>query len=206
MTKNIVWHQSEIFYSDKCDLLSQKSFVIWFTGLSGSGKSTIATQLEKQLYQRGYLTCWLDGDNVRHGLNSDLGFSRKDRNENIRRIMEVAKILQDTGVIVIVSCISPYREMRDRARDYIGKDKFVEVYVNASLDVCVARDTKGLYHKADQQQLENFTEISANYEIPTDADIVLNTNDDSIIQSVGTVMHHLSIRKLIMLDEVKNHK
>ena len=141
--KEIVWHSSQVTSFDRQALLGHQSMTLWFTGLSGSGKSTLAYSLERRLISMGMMCCVLDGDNVRHGLNRDLGFSHFDRSENIRRVAEVARLMIDAGLIVITSFISPYQEDREMARSIIGTEKFVEVYLNAALDICEKRDTKG---------------------------------------------------------------
>ena len=163
--------------------MAGKNKVFWFTGLSGSGKSTIAAALEKELHNKGYPTYILDGDNVRHGLNSDLGFSEKDRKENIRRIAEVTKLFYDTGVTVLVCFISPYRKDREVARTLIGKD-FIEVEVRCPLKVCEERDPKGLYKKARAGEIKDFTGIDSTYEPPEKAEIVLDTSNQTIATSV----------------------
>ena len=152
MNKNIHWHESEISSEQREELLSQKGIVLWLTGLSGSGKSTIARKLEEELYNRQKLTYVLDGDNIRYGLNKDLGFSPQDREENIRRIGEVSRLFQDAGIIVITAFISPYQKDRDLVRELIPKERFWEVFVRAPLSVCENRDTKGLYKKSPSRR------------------------------------------------------
>jgi len=155
--------------------LNQRGATIWLTGFSGSGKSTIALQLEKELIEQGRLCYILDGDNVRHGLNRDLGFSMEDRKENIRRIAEVAALMNDAGMIVISSFISPYISDRAEAREVIGEQSFIEVFVDASIEVCEQRDPKGLYKKARTGEIQQFTGISDPYEVPQDAEMTINT-------------------------------
>lgn len=169
------WHKHKITREDRIRLLGKPNKVIWLTGLSGSGKSTIASLLEEKLHRKGYLTYILDGDNVRHGLNSDLGFSRKDREENIRRVAEVAKLMYDAGITVIVAFISPFRNGREYARSLIGRD-FIEVYVKCPLEVCEARDPKGLYRKARRGEIREFTGIDSPYEEPERPDVVVETS------------------------------
>jgi len=181
--KNIVWHTGDINYEDRCENLGQEGQVIWFTGLSGSGKSTIAVEVEKELLNRGKAVYRLDGDNIRHGLNSDLGFSAKDRDENIRRIAEVAALFRDSGMIVLASFISPYQEMRDFARKRAQGD-FVEVHVKADVETCAKRDPKGLYDKAKRGEIDNFTGVSAPYEEPQDPELVIDTAQLSVEESV----------------------
>ena len=177
---NITWHEANIVQKDREQLLNQKGCVIWFTGLSGSGKSTLALEVESKLYQRGHLTYVLDGDNIRHGLNKNLGFSPEDREENIRRIGEVAKLFADAGVIAMTAFISPYRTDRDNARDLLEEGRFVEVFVDCPLEVCEARDTKGLYQKARAGEIKEFTGISAPYEEPSQPELTVNTDDQNL--------------------------
>jgi adenylylsulfate kinase len=178
------------------DILNQNGVVIWLTGLSGSGKSTLAFELEAKLLQMRKLVYVLDGDIIRSGLNSDLGFSEEDRNENIRRVAEVAAILKDVSVITIVAFISPYRIMREFARKKAGKDSFIEVYVKASLETCISRDPKGLYKKALRNEITQFTGISSLYEEPSEPDLTIDTEYLSIKESTnmltGFVMNHIS--------------
>src|SRR5207253_8148184 len=167
--------------------------VVWFTGLSGAGKSTIAQALERELFARGMQTYVLDGDNIRHGLNSNLGFSPEDRVENIRRVSEVARLMADSGVITITAFISPYRMDRRRAREIAleGKSEFVEVFVDAPLEVCEARDPKNLYKKARAGKIREFTGIDAPYEPPIDPEIVVRTHQQSIEESVASILEQL---------------
>ncbi len=176
---------------DKERQLQQRAKVLWFTGLSGSGKSTIAHHLEKRLHEAGFFTMTLDGDNVRTGINSNLGFTEADRQENIRRIAEVSKLFRNCGIITINCFISPVNELRDMARAIIGKDDFIEIYVNAPLEVCEQRDVKGLYKKARAGELKNFTGIDAPFEAPDNPDIVLNTAQLDIEQSVNKVLEFI---------------
>ena len=188
--KNIVWHEGEISYQDRCENLGQKGRVVWFTGLSGSGKSTIAVEVEKQLLSQGKAVYRLDGDNIRHGLNSDLEFSAEDRDENIRRIAEVSALFRDSGMIVLASFISPYQEMRDFARKRAQGD-FVEIHVKADVETCANRDPKGLYEKAKKGEIENFTGVSAPYEEPQNPELVIDTAQLSVKESVGKVLDYL---------------
>ncbi len=171
--------------------MNQHPFVIWLTGLSGSGKSTLASGLEKRLVERGFRTYLLDGDNIRTGLNRDLGFSEKDRKENIRRIGEVCKLMNDAGLIVISSFISPFRSERDFVRSLLPASDFAEVYVNASLESCEARDVKGLYKKARKGLIPDFTGISSPYEIPANPEIELFTDRETPEESIGRLMDYL---------------
>ena len=174
-SSNIHWQSLEVSRSARAAQKNQKAAVIWFTGLSGSGKSTIASALEKRLYSFGRHTYVLDGDNVRHGLNRDLGFTDVDRVENIRRVAEVSRLMADAGLLVLVSFISPFRSERDTARNLIGESEFIEVFVDTPLDICEARDPKGLYKKARRQELMNFTGIDSPYEPPENPDVHINT-------------------------------
>lgn len=186
--KNIIWQDGKVQYQDRCDNLKQKGLIIWFTGLSGAGKSTIAIELEKVLVKKKKVVYRLDGDNVRHGLNSDLGFSVEDRNENIRRIAEVATLFKDAGIITLVAFISPYQKARDFARARAGKDSFLEVFVKAEVETCIKRDPKGLYEKAKKGEIKNFTGISAPYEEPKNADLILDTAQLTVNDSVNKVL------------------
>ncbi|HED10189.1 MAG TPA: adenylyl-sulfate kinase [Caldithrix abyssi] len=174
--------------ADKAALLGQEARVFWMTGLSGSGKSTLAIGLEKALYQKGYLTQILDGDNIRSGINSNLGFSEEDRMENIRRIAEVSKLFVNCGIITINSFVSPTRAIRQQARQIIGGD-FVEIYINASLEVCEQRDVKGLYKKARSGEIPNFTGIHQPFEAPEHPDLEIDTSRNTIEESVEKLVN-----------------
>lgn len=171
--------------------MEQKGIVLWLTGLSGSGKSTIAQYLEQELYNSGYLTKVLDGDNIRSGINNNLGFSIEDRKENIRRIAEVAKLFLDTGIITICSFISPTAEIRNFAKSIIGPDSFFEIFINTPLSVCEERDIKGLYKKARAGEIKNFTGIDSPYEKPHEPALTIQTENQSVIQSVETILNFL---------------
>jgi len=188
---NITWHDGQVSRDDRQKLLGQRGCTLWLTGLSGSGKSTIAVAAEKALAERGRLTYILDGDNIRHGLNANLGFSPEDRTENIRRIGEVSKLFTDAGVIVFSSFISPYRADRDAVRTIMGDGDFIEVYVNASVETCEGRDVKGLYKKARAGEIPEFTGISAPYEAPEKPEVVLDTNGQTVEQSVAELVAYL---------------
>ena len=194
---NITWHQATIGQADREKLLKQKGCVIWFTGLSGSGKSTLAYEVENVLHKRGHLTYVLDGDNVRHGLNKNLGFSPEDREENIRRIGEVGKLFADAGVIAMTAFISPYIADRDKARATVEVGRFIEVFVKCPLSVCEERDTKGLYQKARAGEIKEFTGISAPYEAPAHPEIVVNTAELTLSESAQKVIGFLEERDLI---------
>ena len=190
---NVHWHQGDISRADRTQLLGQKGVTLWFTGLSGSGKSTIAVALEKALYQHGKLTYRLDGDNIRLGINKNLGFSAQDRSENIRRIGEISKLFVDAGVIALASFISPYAADRDRVRQLhqeAGFD-FVEVFVDCALDQAEARDPKGLYKKARAGEIKNFTGIDDPYEAPQQPEIHLRSDKMSLEQEVNIVIDYL---------------
>jgi bifunctional enzyme CysN/CysC len=186
--KNVHKQALSIGRAEREHLNSHKGQVIWFTGLSGSGKSTIANSLEVALHNQGYRTYILDGDNIRGGLNKDLGFTDADRVENIRRITEVAKLMMDAGLIVMTAFISPFRRERDMARDLIGAENFVEVYVDTPLEVCEERDVKGLYKKARAGQLPNFSGISSAYEPPISPDIIVGRDVASITNTVESIV------------------
>ncbi len=188
---NLTWHEGQVSRTDRQSLLGQRGCTIWLTGLSGSGKSTIAVAAEKALKDLGRLTYILDGDNIRMGLNSNLGFSPDDRTENIRRIGEVSKLFTDAGIIVFSSFISPYRADRDAIREIMGDGDFVEVWVDASVETCEGRDVKGLYKKARAGEIPEFTGISAPYEEPTKPELVLDTNRLSVDESVAQVLSFL---------------
>lgn len=198
---NITWHQANVVQTDREKLLNQRGCVIWFTGLSGSGKSTLALEVENKLHQRGHLTYVLDGDNIRHGLNKNLGFSPEDREENIRRIGEVAKLFNDAGVIAMTAFISPYRTDRDNARDLLDEGRFVEVFVDCPLEVCEARDTKGLYQKARAGEIKEFTGISAPYEEPVQPELTVNTSELTLEECTERVIARLENIGLIPVSQ-----
>ncbi len=174
--------------TDKEQLLGQRGVMLWFTGLSGSGKSTVAVALERELHRRGRLCRLLDGDNIRTGINAGLGFSAEDRRENIRRIAEVGKLFVDTGVITLAAFVSPTEELRTLARDIIGADDFMEIFVATPLEECERRDVKGLYARARRGEVKNFTGISAPFEAPRNPALVLDTTDTPVEESVGKVL------------------
>lgn len=189
MNKNdtIIWHQNKVTGEDRERVLGQKGLVVWFTGLSGSGKSTIAVELEKMLTDQGRAAYLLDGDNIRCGINSDLGFSDEDRNENIRRISEIAALFRDAGIITLVSFISPFRKMREFARERAGVDTFIEVYVSTDFETCMARDPKGLYKK----DIQNFTGKDSAYEAPVNPEITLDTIHHTPIECAKIVYREI---------------
>ena len=188
---NVVWHEYKITREDRERLLNQKGCVLWFTGLPSSGKSTLANEVAHLLHQRGQLTYVLDGDNIRHGLNKDLGFSPEDREENIRRIGEVAKLFADAGVIALTAFVSPYRKDRNRARSLLEDGRFIEVYVNCPVQVCESRDPKGLYKKAKAGEIPQFTGISAPYEPPENPEIEVRTDEMSVSEAAQVVIRYL---------------
>ncbi|MBU0518514.1 adenylyl-sulfate kinase [bacterium] len=190
---NITWHESHVERAERAKLLKQKGCTIWFTGLPSSGKSTTAFTLEHELIKRGFLAYALDGDNVRHGLNKNLGFSSEDREENIRRIGEVAKLFADAGLITMTSFISPYREDRDQARkihDETGL-KFIEVFVDTPIEVCEVRDPKGLYKKARDGELKGFTGVDDPYEAPLNPELTIDTKSQSPEQIAADILEYL---------------
>jgi len=190
---NIQWHQGAITRTDRERLGNHRGVTIWFTGLPSSGKSTLAVALEEALYEKGYHTYILDGDNVRHGLNRNLGFSPDDREENIRRIGEVAKLFRDAGIINMTAFISPYRRDRRMARDLAGNDgDFIEVFVDCPVDVCEKRDPKGMYKKAREGLIREFTGVSAPYEEPEDPEIHLLTHERSLDECVREILDYLA--------------
>lgn len=199
MSKNIIWHEHLVERRDRNRMNKHRSGVVWFTGLSASGKSTIAHHLEKELFERGIRSYVLDGDNVRHGISSDLGFSREDRRENLRRIAETAKLFSDAGIVVLAAFISPYREDREFVREIVGNGNFFEVYVKCPVDVCEARDPKGLYKKAKAGEIKGYTGVDAPYEEPENPDMVLDTGAMDLESCVGTVLKFLDGKKFILL-------
>jgi adenylylsulfate kinase len=188
---NITWHEGHVTRKEREKILGQRGVTIWLTGLSGSGKSTVATAAEQVVLGKGKLAYVLDGDNVRHGLNKNLGFSPEDRTENIRRIGEVAKLFNDSGVVVFTAFISPYREDRDAVRELMAEGDFVEVLVDADVATCEDRDPKGLYKKARAGEIPEFTGISAPYEAPERPELVLDTGVQSLQESVEQLVGYL---------------
>lgn len=189
--EDIVWHSQNVTKEKRLTLLNQKPCILWFTGLSGSGKSTIANAVEAELFKRGRKTYLLDGDNVRHGLNKDLGFSEIDRIENIRRIGEVSKLFVDSGLIVLTAFISPFRSDRQIAKSLVKYDEFIEVFIDTPLEICESRDPKGLYKKARDGAIKNFTGISSPYEAPEEPQIHIQTDKHTISQCADIVVNHL---------------
>ena len=190
-SQDVTWQPSKVDASDRARILHEDPATVWLTGLSGSGKSTIAFELEHQLMKSSHLVFVLDGDNIRHGLSRDLGFSPEHRTENIRRVAEVAKLFNDAGMIIITSFISPYQEDRELARKIIGNDRFIEVHLSTDLQTCEKRDPKGLYKKVRQGNITEFTGISAPYEAPLNPELILDTGKLTIDQSVAKIMQQL---------------
>ncbi|MGQ9570524.1 MAG: adenylyl-sulfate kinase [Thermodesulfovibrionales bacterium] len=201
MENHIRWHNGFVKRQDRNRLNNHKSGLIWFTGLPSSGKSTIAHLVEKYLFEKGIRTYVLDGDNVRHGLNSNLGFSRDDRYENLRRIVELSKLMVDAGLIVLASFISPYREDRKYVKERFHNDNFLEIYVKCSIEECEKRDPKGNYKKARAGIIQNYTGISAPYEEPENPNLIIDTKKLSLQNSVQEVMKLLKERNFISLNE-----
>ena len=191
-TNNIFFSKGKVNYNDRCKLLKQRGIVLWLTGLSGSGKSTIAIELEKKLIELNKISYRLDGDNIRTGLNSDLGFSKQDRDENIRRIAEICTLFKDAGIITLVSFISPFKKMREYAKNKVGKNNFYEIYVKADLETCKTRDTKGLYEKAKKNEIENFTGITSKYEEPENPDLILDTTLLTVDEAVKKIIESIN--------------
>jgi adenylylsulfate kinase len=193
---NIVWHAGAVNRADREKLNGHRGCTIWLTGLSGSGKSTIAVDLEKRLWDRGVRAYILDGDNIRHGLNKNLGFSPADRTENIRRIGEVAKLFTDAGIVALTAFISPYRADRDQVRALMPQD-FIEVFVDCPVDVCEQRDVKGLYKKARAGEIKEFTGISAPYEAPERPELTVASNRQTVDESARQILAYLEQRGLV---------
>ncbi len=199
---NITWHEGHVSREERQKLLRQRGCLIWFTGLSGSGKSTIAYTVEHELVKRGHLCYVLDGDNIRHGLNKNLGFSAEDRAENIRRIGEVGKLFVDTGVITMTAFISPYRADRDAARALLAEGEFVEVFVDVPLDTCEVRDPKGLYKKARAGEIKGFTGIDDPYEAPAKPEVVIKNGECTPQEAAAQVIQYLEDRGMLRVGEI----
>jgi len=189
--KFIKWHDSKVTKENRRELNKHGSTLVWFTGLSGSGKSTISVEVEQELHKMGIRTYRLDGDNIRHGLNQDLGFSQEDRTENIRRIGEVAKLMVDAGMIVLSAFISPNKDDRNRIREQLGVGEFIEVYIDARLETCESRDPKGLYKKMRAGEMRGLTGIDAPYDVPLNPEVKVDTDKNSVEESVQVVMSYL---------------
>lgn len=200
MQKNIVKHSYSVNRDSRKKLKQHKSILLWFTGLSGSGKSTIANCVEQELHKNSIHTYTLDGDNIRKGLNSNLSFSPEDRTENIRRIAETAHLMMDAGLVVLAAFVSPYRNDRDHIRNIVGDDNMVEIYINTSIEECERRDVKGLYKKARKGEIKNMTGISAPYESPLNPDIQINTEEVTVVDATKQIINFIN-PKLILHNE-----
>ena len=196
-SSNVIYHQASVTRQRRNKLNGHQSVVLWFTGLSGSGKSTLAHALEEKLFQKGCRTFVLDGDNVRHGLNSNLDFSEKGRTENIRRISEVSKLMLESGLIVMTAFISPINKDRDEARQLISNDDFIEIYCKASLETCESRDVKGLYKRARAGEIKNYTGIDSPYESPENPELIIDTDNHSLGESVSIILNFLELNGII---------
>lgn len=196
-SSNVIYHQATVTKERRNQLNNHKSFVLWFTGLSGSGKSTLAHVLEEELFNAGFRTYVLDGDNIRHGLNSNLEFSDNDRKENIRRIGEVSKLMIDAGIVVMTAFISPFEEERNVVRKLIPSGEFIEIYCKASLETCEKRDVKGFYKRARAGEIINYTGIDSPYEAPEDSELVIDTDKETLNDSVTKIISYLKKNKLI---------
>ena len=194
---NMIYHHATVTRERRNKINKHKSVVLWFTGLSGSGKSTMSHALEERLFNKGCRTFVLDGDNVRHGLNSHLSFSDKDRKENIRRIGEVSKLMMEAGFIIMTAFISPFREDRIAVRNLIPNGDFIEIYCKASLETCEARDVKGLYKRARAGEIKNYTGIDSPYEVPENADLIIDTEQETIENSVSIIISFLKKKTII---------
>ena len=200
MTDNIVWHHGKISVLERKKLNKHEGVCLWFTGLSGSGKSTVAIELEAELYKAGVHTYILDGDNVRHGLNKDLSFSNNDRIENIRRIGEVSKLFVDAGIIVLTAFISPFIKDRQQVRELLPASKFIEVFVDCDLETCESRDPKGLYKKARANEIKDFTGISSPYEEPKNPEIIIdNGKNSNLTKNVQQIIFYMKKKNIIDL-------
>jgi adenylylsulfate kinase len=200
-TENTVWHEQHISKEQRANLKSQTPCLLWYTGLSGSGKSTVANAVDALLFKLGCHSYLLDGDNVRHGLNGDLGFSDEDRIENIRRISEVSKLFLDAGLIVSTAFISPFTEDRARARAKLDSSEFIEVYIDTPISVCEQRDPKGLYKKARAGEIKDFTGIDSTYDVPQSPEIHVKTAELSIQKCAEQIVNHLVVQGFITIDK-----
>ena len=196
-SSNIIYHHASVTRQRRNKLNNHRSIVLWFTGLSGSGKSTLAHALEEKLFQKGCRTFVLDGDNVRHGLNSNLDFSEAGRTENIRRISEVSKLMLESGLIVMTAFISPINKDRSDARKLISSDDFIEIYCKASLETCETRDVKGFYKRARAGEIKNYTGVDSPYEVPKNPELIIDTDNQSLEESVSSILNFLEINGII---------
>jgi len=202
MQENIIPHQFQVTYKERSSIKNHNGILLWFTGLSGSGKSTIANAVEEALFKKGIHTYLLDGDNVRKGLNNNLSFSPEDRTENIRRIAEVANLMIDAGLVVLASFVSPYKKDREMVKKTVKDSNFVEIFVNTSIEECERRDTKGLYAKARKGLIKDFTGINAPYDTPENPDVLIETEITTVKQAVDIVLNHIEKT----LDKVQGDK
>ncbi len=199
--RNIIWHNSAITKEDRQNMHGHKSFMVWFTGLSGSGKSTVANALQYELYKKGMSVYLLDGDNLRHGINKNLGYTESDRKENIRRTAEVGKLFVDAGIVVFAALISPFEDDRQNARNIVGDAEFVEVYVKCPIQECESRDPKGLYKKARKGEIKQFTGIDQPYEEPVNPEITIDTSKLTVNEAVAALVAYLDKNLLLKRSE-----
>ena len=197
-SSNVIYHQATVTRKRRNKLNDHRSVVLWFTGLSGSGKSTLAHALEEKLFQKKCRTFVLDGDNVRHGLNSNLDFSEAGRAENIRRISQVSKLMMESGIIVLTAFISPFNKNRNEARELISNDDFIEIYCKASIETCEARDVKGFYKLARSGKIKNYTGIDSPYEAPENPELIIDTDNQSLGESVSIILSFLELNGIII--------
>lgn len=202
-TENTVWHEQHISKAQRASLKQQKPCLLWYTGLSGSGKSTVANAVDSLLFELGYHSYLLDGDNVRHGLNGDLGFSDEARIENIRRISEVSKLFLDAGLIVSTAFISPFAQDRASAREKLAANEFIEVYIDTPINVCEQRDPKGLYKKARAGEIKDFTGIDSGYDVPKSPEIHVKTAEQSVAECAQQIVSYLAQQGFISADSLK---
>ena len=196
-SSNVIYHQATVTRKRRNKLNDHRSVVLWFTGLSGSGKSTLAHALEEKLFQKSCRTFVLDGDNVRHGLNSNLDFSEAGRAENIRRISQVSKLMMESGIIVLTAFISPFNKNRNEARELISNDDFIEIYCKASLETCETRDVKGLYKRARKGEIKNYTGVDSPYEEPENPELIIDTDNETLDNSVSKILSFLKKNFLV---------
>ncbi|WP_434037247.1 adenylyl-sulfate kinase [Formosa sp. 4Alg 33] len=201
MKENIIPHDYQISRGDRQDKNQHNSFLMWFTGLSGSGKSTIANVVEQKLYEKGIKTYTLDGDNIRKGINNDLTFSPEDRTENIRRIAEISNLMIDAGIVTLAAFVSPYKKDRENIKTIVKANNYIEIYVNTSVEECERRDTKGLYKKARAGEIKNMTGISAPYEAPNHPDIEIKTEDVSVEDAANTIVEYILPKLKLLSNE-----
>jgi len=199
MTRNLVWQAHHVTRENHASQKKQTPCILWFTGLSGAGKSSIAAAVEKKLYELGHHTYLLDGDNIRHGINQDLGFSNEDREENIRRVGEISKLFVDAGLIVLTALISPFHSDRKKVRELVNDNEFIEIHIDTPIDICEQRDSKGLYKKARKGEIKNFTGVDSTYELPEHADITIDTIENDIDMCANIIIDYLYGRHIISI-------